>query len=215
MFTRADAREYARLVRELDGRSLSRARRPLFGAGPGVDAPQTPATIEWRARRAHQRPEVDAELRLAREWLRLRTSGALPVEAVRAARRCGDGLEFLVREQGALGDECWAEARLNERLARAGGTDGARLTAETQRAREAPVPQCTAAWWLLTRGIRRACEWPGAHCRRYTIRCVRYNDRCVRYTILSAALHDLTPHLLSIASSGSPECRMRCAIAHF
>ena len=30
-----------------------------------------------------------------------------------------------------------------------------------------------------------------------------------------AALHDLTPHLLSIASSGSPECRMRCAIAHF
>ena len=32
---------------------------------------------------------------------------------------------------------------------------------------------------------------------------------------LSAALHDLTPHLLSIASSGSPECRMRCAIAHF
>ena len=33
--------------------------------------------------------------------------------------------------------------------------------------------------------------------------------------LLSAALHDLTPHLLSIASSGSPECRMRCAIAHF
>ena len=26
---------------------------------------------------------------------------------------------------------------------------------------------------------------------------------------------DLTPHLLSIASSGSPECCMRCAIAHF
>ena len=77
------------------------------------------------------------------------------------------------------------------------------------------MPQSFSAWWLLTRGIRRACEWPGAHCRRYTIRCVRYNDRCVRYTILSAALHDLTPHLLSIASSGSPECRMRCAIAHF
>ena len=43
---------------------------------------------------------------------------------------------------------------------------------------------------------------------------------CIRTTsqtnlLLSAALHDLTPHLLSIASSGSPECRMRCAIAHF
>ena len=109
VFTPADAREYTRLVRELDGRSLSRARRPLFGAGPGVDAPQTPATIEWRTRRARQRPGVDAELRLAREWLRRRTSGALPVGAVRAARRCGDGLEFLVREQGALGDEWWAE----------------------------------------------------------------------------------------------------------
>ena len=35
------------------------------------------------------------------------------------------------------------------------------------------------------------------------------------HLLLSAALHDLTPHLLSIASSGSPECRMRCAIAHF
>ena len=33
--------------------------------------------------------------------------------------------------------------------------------------------------------------------------------------VLSAALHDLNPHFLSIASSGSPECRMRCAIAHF
>ena len=28
-------------------------------------------------------------------------------------------------------------------------------------------------------------------------------------------LPDLTPHFLSIASSGSPECCMRCAIAHF
>ena len=35
------------------------------------------------------------------------------------------------------------------------------------------------------------------------------------HLLLSAALHDLTPHLLSIASPGSPECRMRCAIAHF
>ena len=157
VFTPADAREYARLVRELDGRSLSRARRPLFGAGPGVDAPQTPATIEWRTRRARQRPGVDAELRLAREWLRRRASGALPVEAVRAARRCGDGLEFLVREQGALGDGWWAEARLNERLARAGGADGARLTAETQRAREAPVPQSFSAW-LDARGERGVLE---------------------------------------------------------
>ena len=91
MFTQADAREYARLVRELDGRSSSRARRPLFVADPSLAAPQTPATVEWRAKRARQRPEVDAELRLAREWLRLRADGALPVEAVRAARRCGDG----------------------------------------------------------------------------------------------------------------------------
>ena len=35
------------------------------------------------------------------------------------------------------------------------------------------------------------------------------------HLLLSAALHDLTPHLLSMASSGSLECRMRCAIAHF
>ena len=36
------------------------------------------------------------------------------------------------------------------------------------------------------------------------------------HLLLSAALlATLTPHLLSMASSGSPECCMRCAIAHF
>jgi hypothetical protein len=100
---------------------------------------------------------VDAELRLAREWLRLRADGALPVEAVRAARRCGDGLEFLVREQGALDDEWWTEARLDERLARARGAEGARLAAEAQRARAAPVPQSFSAW-LDARGERGVLE---------------------------------------------------------
>ena len=44
VFTQADAREYARLVRELDGRSLLRGGEAMFDAHP-------PATIAWRERR--------------------------------------------------------------------------------------------------------------------------------------------------------------------
>ena len=139
-FTPADAREYERLLRELDGRSLLRGGEAMLGACPPL-----PATIAWRERRARQRPEVDDELRLAREWLRLRASGDLPVEAVRAARRGSRGLEFLVREQGALDDEWWTESRLGERLSRASGAEGARLEAEVRRARAAPVPQSFSA----------------------------------------------------------------------
>ena len=123
MFTQADAREYARLVRELDDRSLSRARRLLFGAGrPGCGC---------AANARHDRVEGEACASEARGGCRAPPGARVAatadewrpprVEAVRAARRCGDGLEFLVREQGALDDEWWAEARLNEyeRAARA------------------------------------------------------------------------------------------------
>eukprot|EP00964_Phaeocystis_antarctica_P004939 scaffold2688_cov34-Phaeocystis_antarctica.AAC.1 len=86
------------------------------------------ATAEWRAERARDRPEVDGELRMARAWLERKLEGGLPPEAVRAARRGGEGCEFLVREQGALVDTWWAEALLSKRLGHY-GSDG-RLRAD-------------------------------------------------------------------------------------
>ena len=101
-FTQADGREYERLLRELDGRSWWQLTG-VARAAPCLMA----ATAEWRAGRARDRPEVDGELRMARAWLERKLAGGLPPEAVRAARRDGEGREFLVREQGALVDTWW------------------------------------------------------------------------------------------------------------
>ena len=122
-FTQADEREYVRLVRELDGRSRWRGADAL-------PALSLMATAEWKAKRARDRPEVDGELRMARAWLERERSGGLPPEAVRAARRGGGGLEFLVREQGALVDVWWAEALLSARLGLIRGEERARLEVE-------------------------------------------------------------------------------------
>jgi hypothetical protein len=63
------------------------------------------ATAGWRAERARDQPGVDSELRMARAWRAREQAGDLPPEAVRAARRSGEGREFLVREQGALAED--------------------------------------------------------------------------------------------------------------
>ena len=149
-FTQADEREYVRLVRELDGRSRWR------GAG-ALPALSLTATAEWRAKRARDQPEMDGELRMARAWLEREQGGGLPPEAVRAARRGSGGLEFLVREQGALVDAWWAEAMLSERLGLVRREERARLEVEARCARVDPVPRSFSEW-LEARGERHVLE---------------------------------------------------------
>ena len=154
-FTAADGREYVRLLRELDGRSRVTPRQDEPGAGTAQGL--LAATAGWRAERARGQPGVDSELRMARAWRAREQAGDLPPEAVRAARRSGEGREFLVREQGALADAWWAEALLNERLGLVAGEERARLEAEAQSARVSLAPQSFSGW-LEERGERSVLE---------------------------------------------------------
>ena len=151
-FTQADGREYERLLRELDGRSWWQ----LSGDARAAPCLMT-ATAEWRAARARDRPEVDCELRMARAWLERKLAGGLPPEAVRAARRGGEGREFLVREQGALVDTWWAEALLSERLGLLEGEERVRLEVEARSARVDLAPRSFSGW-LAERGARHVLE---------------------------------------------------------
>ena len=101
----------------------------------------------------------------------------------------------------------------------AGGDDKhSQPNAELAKGRQVRMPHARPSTRRCRGWTSSATEW------RCSTRTAAMAPRCQPYVpqtyhrthlLLSAALHDLTPHLLSIASSGSPECRMRCAIAHF
>ena len=93
--TAADKREYARLLRELDGVECSGGAATAAGlavvvaaaagsAALGSAAVGTPtAPVRWRAVRARRDAEVDGELRAARAWRARERDGRLPLS------RCG------------------------------------------------------------------------------------------------------------------------------
>ena len=94
---------------------------------------------------------------MARAWLERKRAGDLPPEEVRAARRSAEGLEFLVREQGALVDTGRAEALLSERLGLLEGEERVRLEVEARSARVDPVPRSFSGW-LEERKVRHVLE---------------------------------------------------------
>ena len=101
----------------------------------------------------------------------------------------------------------------------AGGDDKhSQPNAELAKGRQVRMPHARPSTRRRRGWTSSATEW---RCSTRTAamapRCQPYVPPLTPATVGGAwaALHDLTPHLLSIASSGSPECRMRCAIAHF
>ena len=101
----------------------------------------------------------------------------------------------------------------------AGGDDKhSQPNAELAKGRQVRMPHARPSTRRRRGWTSSATEW---RCSTRTAamapRCQPYVPPLTPATVGGAwaALHDLTRHLLSIASSGSPECRMRCAIAHF
>ena len=167
-------------------------------------APPEPTEPRHRGRLIGNRPE-EAQLCLHQEQL-ISQSG-LP----QCVRRPFTGPE---EEQLCLQHCPWTTTQPGRGQRLAGGDDkhsqpNAEL-AKGRLVRMACAPVDSTPWMDLERHRGWRCSTrTAAMARRFACTTSHTN------LLLSAALHDLTPHLLSIASSGSPECRMRCAIAHF
>ena len=130
-------------------------------------------------------------------------------------------LSFTGREEEQLClQHCpWTTTQPGRGQRLAGGDDKhSQPNAELAKGRQVRMPHARPSTRRRRGWTSSATEW------RCSTRTAAMAPRCQPYvpphtpaTVGGAwaALHDLTPHLLSIASSGSPECRMRCAIAHF
>ena len=156
---------------------------------------------------SRRRPSEEAQLCLHQEQL-ISQFGLL--QCVR--------LSFTGREEEQLClQHCpWTTTQPGRGQRLAGGDDKhSQPNAELAKGWQVRMPHARPSTRRRRGWTSSATEW------RCSTRTATMAPRCQPHTyhrthlLLSAALHDLTPHLLSIASSGSPECRMRCAIAHF
>ena len=167
-------------------------------------APPEPTGPRHRGRLTGDRPE-EAQLCLHQEQL-ISQSG-LP-QCVRLSRT---GRE----EEQLCFQHCpWTTTQPGRGQRLAGGDDKhSQPNAELAKGRQVRMP-CALVDSTPWMDLERHRGW------RCSTRTAAMAPRCACTTshtnlLLPAALHDLTPHLLSMASSGSLECRMRCAIAHF